>query len=214
MCMQPGALQTGGSRSKIHHLAFETLLTSIIPDDADELGLISFLATLLEVDRKAIRRCIKRSRDTFGYHGFVSVMHLPREARSDSIIVGRLVAREFWHAMCRLDTRPGVLAPLLAPSMFPGAAPHPSLLPHSHVNPVLAPTFTPALAPGFTGRKVSIRMGPNHYIQHWRHVQYCTNLEMAALFFTSAEYSAYLEGGGRVQRGHLLLLSVQVYHAV
>ena len=39
-------------------------------------------------------------------------------------------------------------------------------------------------------------MGPNHYIQHWRHVQYCTNLEMAALFFTSAEYSAYLEGRG------------------
>ena len=83
------------------------MLTSVIPEDADELGLVTFLSNLLEVDRKAVRRCIQRGRDTFGYHGFVSVLHLPRAVRWSSIVYGRLVAREFWHAMCRLDTRPG-----------------------------------------------------------------------------------------------------------
>ena len=102
-----GALQTGGTRKGENHLAFETLLTSIIPDDSDGHGLITFLSELLDVDRKAIRRCIARSRSTFGYHGFVSVLHLPRAVRCTSIVYGRLVAREFWHAMCRLDTRPG-----------------------------------------------------------------------------------------------------------
>ena len=83
------------------------MLTSVIPEDTDELGLVTFLSNLLEVDRKAVRRCIQRGRDTFGYHGFVSVLHLPRAVRWSSIVYGRLVAREFWHAMCRLDTRPG-----------------------------------------------------------------------------------------------------------
>ena len=102
-----GALQNGGTRQHENHLAFETMLTSVIPEDADELGLVTFLSNLLEVDRKAVRRCIQRGRDTFGYHGFVSVLHLPRAVRWNSIVYGRLVAREFWHAMCRLDTRPG-----------------------------------------------------------------------------------------------------------
>jgi hypothetical protein len=77
-----GALQNGGTRKAENHLAFETLLTSIIPDSSDEHGLISFLSDMLEVDRKAIRRCMYRSRKTFGYHGFVSVLHLPRKIRS------------------------------------------------------------------------------------------------------------------------------------
>jgi hypothetical protein len=65
---------------------------------------------------------------------------------------GRLIAREFWHAMCRLDTRPG--------------------------------------------RKKTIRVGVNDVVQHWRHVQYCTDIEMAVLFFTSSEYSTYLLNKG------------------
>ena len=64
------------TRQRENHLAFETMLTSVIPDDADELRLIStFLSNLLEVNRKAVRRCIQRGRDAFGYHGFASVLH-------------------------------------------------------------------------------------------------------------------------------------------
>ena len=46
------------------------------------------------------------------------------------------------------------------------------------------------------GRKVNIRMGANSFVQHWRHVQYVTNQEIAALFFSGAEYASYLQGGG------------------
>ena len=76
-----GALQNRGTRTRENHLAFETLLTAIIPDLSDEHGLIHFLADLLEVDRKAVRRCMHRSRNTYGFHGFVSVLHLPRQIR-------------------------------------------------------------------------------------------------------------------------------------
>jgi hypothetical protein len=61
------------------------------------------------------------------------VLHLPRTTRRDCITFGRLVAREFWHAMCRLDTRPGMhntTPPLPPPHMPPQQlSHHPTSLP-------------------------------------------------------------------------------------
>jgi len=42
------------------------------------------------------------------------------------------------------------------------------------------------------GKKVKIRVGKNEYVEHWRHVQYMTDQEMAYLFFASAKYAQYL----------------------
>ena len=43
------------------------------------------------------------------------------------------------------------------------------------------------------GRKIRIRVGSNRYVEHWRHIQFMANWEMAVLFFDSYEYKSYLE---------------------
>jgi len=144
------SLQTGGTKMRNSHLSFEASLSVLIPDNADELQIMSELARLLDVDRGAVRRSMKRSRAADGdYDGFVSVLFTPRKRRKDFIALGRQVAAEYWHAMTRVDTRPG--------------------------------------------RKVRIRVDVNEYVEHWRHVQYMSDWEMAVLFFSSSEYKTYLE---------------------
>ena len=106
--------------------------------------------------------------------------------------------------MCRLDTRPGEVSRVssshvlcsffLRVSLFTALSLQPRHNSH-HGGPLPALASLTLLPPA--GRKVSIRVGANQYIQHWRHVQYSSNLEMAALFFTSAEYAKYMGDGGR-----------------
>jgi len=145
-----GSLQTGGTKAHTSHLSFQASLSVLIPDNADELQIMTELARLLDVDRGAVRRAMKRARTADGdYDGFVSVLFTPRKRRKDFIALGRQVAAEYWHAMTRLDTRPG--------------------------------------------RKVRIRVDANEYVEHWRHVQYMSDWEMAVMFFSSSEYKSYLE---------------------
>ena len=100
-------LSSGGTMQGEKRLAFESILSSLIPVDADEQRIIHECSRLLQVDRGAIQRAMKRNADSAGFTGFVSVLHRPRKRRKDFIWLGRKVAAEFWHEMTRLDTRPG-----------------------------------------------------------------------------------------------------------
>ena len=46
-------------------------------------------------------------------------------------------------------------------------------------------------------KKKRIRIGVNKYKEHWRHVQYETDEQMARAFFKGPEYAAYLDRGGK-----------------
>ena len=104
-----GSLQNGGSKARNLHLSFEAGLSILIPDDATQLHVVSEISRLLDVDRGAVIRTMKRGRkkNDEDFDGFVSVLFSPRKRRKDFVQLGRQVSAEFWHAMTRLDTRPG-----------------------------------------------------------------------------------------------------------
>ena len=160
-------LYSAGRKDRKQHLAFESFLGGIIPDDADESRQIALFAELLQVNRKSIERVLKRGRDS-NFSQYINVVWQPNARRSDYVAFGRQVASEFWHAMCRLDTRPA--------------------------------------------KAIKIRLGVNEYQEHWRHVQYLTDQEMAALFFASPEYKKCIEITKKNLQGRpVLLMQVQVH---
>ena len=50
------SLKTGGTRTEADHLAFETILAALFPDDAKEDGLMRTLKALLDVDWHPLHR--------------------------------------------------------------------------------------------------------------------------------------------------------------
>jgi hypothetical protein len=138
MLEQLGSKQRG-SRELPAHLAFETILMALLPDNAEEEKLLGSIGSLLGLDCKAVQRAAKRKREAAegGASSAAITQALPgkRMQRKDARGWGRRVAAAWWHEYTRMDTNPR--------------------------------------------RKKRIRIGPSKYKEHWRHISYDTNEEMA-----------------------------------
>ena len=145
-----------GSRSKDAHLAFETIIMALLPDNAAEDKMMRTVESLLGVGYRAVQRADSRKRKAVESGSTAAAVSavLPRDRsrRRDARDRAREVCAAWWHTYTRMDTNPA--------------------------------------------RKKRIRTGKGTYMEHWRHIVYDTNEEMAKRFFTGHEYSEYLESEG------------------
>ncbi|KOO35924.1 hypothetical protein Ctob_015561, partial [Chrysochromulina tobinii] len=96
-----------GTRSAHAHLAFETLLTALIPDNATEEGMLRTIQCILGINPEQAARGVNRKRAAGGNaFEFVEALHAGRKRRKTAIDEGRVVCDRFWHANCRFDTNP------------------------------------------------------------------------------------------------------------
>lgn len=85
------------------------------------------------------------------------------------------------------------------------APPHPRSCVHTHRTPLSPPSefwHSATRLDTNSGRKKrgrveNIKTGSLEWHEHWRHVQYCTDVEMCEEFFKSVAYGEYLASGGR-----------------
>ena len=96
-----------GTRSAHAHLAFETLLTALIPDNATDEGMLRTIQCILGINPEQAARGVNRKRAAGGNaFAFVEALHAARKRRKTAIDEGRIVCDRFWHANCRFDTNP------------------------------------------------------------------------------------------------------------
>ena len=97
-----------GTRSTNAHLAFETIVTALLPDDAPEGHMLRTIERLLDVNHDQLKRAVERKRKA-GNNAFLFVeqLHQPRKRRKDARDQGRALCVEWWHANTRFDTCAG-----------------------------------------------------------------------------------------------------------
>ena len=103
-----------GTKSIHARLAFETIVTSMLPEDASERHILRTIEGLLGINHDQITRAVTRKRKAAGNaFVFIEELHNPRKRRKDARDAGRVLCDNWWHANTRFDTC--ALAPLHQP---------------------------------------------------------------------------------------------------
>jgi hypothetical protein len=99
-----------GTRTTENHLKFETILFSLIPDDASEEGMLRTIGDLLDVHWEQLNRNRKRQQccvQNDSKDAITRTFCMKRKRRCDYRDAGRALCSNFWHARTRLDTNVG-----------------------------------------------------------------------------------------------------------
>lgn len=102
------SLSSEGTKRAADRLHFESILTSLIPDDAKEKRVLSIVMTLLGISKRQLYRACKRkqsiAKQEHGSFSRVVSASLTRKQRKDYNERGRELCSTFWHSNTRFDT--------------------------------------------------------------------------------------------------------------
>ena len=114
-----------GTRQAHAHLAFETIVTALLPDRATEDHALRIIMSLLGLNHDQVKRAVDRKRKAGGdAFAFVEMLHASRKRRKDACDEGRRLCIEWWHANTRFDTCAPPPAPLRSPAALPSPSSH------------------------------------------------------------------------------------------
>eukprot|EP00966_Prymnesium_polylepis_P084801 1963111-Prymnesium_polylepis.1 len=99
-----------GTRTAADHLKFETILFSLLPDNAKDEQMLATIGDLLgvhweQLNRSWKRKCLCNKDDS--KDAITRSFCMKRKRRSDFRDAGRALCSNFWHARTRLDTNLG-----------------------------------------------------------------------------------------------------------
>ena len=166
------SLKTGGTRTKADHLAFETILAALFPDNAKEDGLMRTLQALLGVDWDPLHRAelvnSTANLDELGSFSATVAEACARERRRDFRGEGRRICME----CALLDFNRPIRNRIESISTSTDLTVPPPTPRYWHNNTRIDTR---------QNRKIRIRVGPNEYVEHWRHVRFDTCEQMCAV---------------------------------
>ena len=96
---------TRGSRAREDHERFESIVASMIPDDATPENMMRAIGELLEIHWEQIDRAQQRQLKNDGSKGaFSRSTKVSSKQRKDKNVTGRRQCRMYWHEQTRFDT--------------------------------------------------------------------------------------------------------------